>query len=119
MQTVIIVQERIGGWYGLALVETLSSFSGGGLRGNQSAWFDPTMATSIAAMAWSRVTGSSSLRLRDRNLSTLNLSDWIVANSTGGRRSLYPGTLYTANETVLYIRHTLRKSSLLYGIFAL
>ena len=111
-QGMIVNQELIGGFYVPSLIEVLSMFSGGGTRGNQSAWFGPSMATSVAAMCWSRITGLDSPA--QYNFDGFNLSTGQV-NGTGYPWMFYPVT----NQTVLYTRPTLRKTGLLYFIITL
>lgn len=92
-QQMILNQEQIGGWYLSSLMEVLAPFIG---AGNQSAWFVPSMSTSVAAMVWSRISG----------LDALYSMDW-------------PGMVYPVNQTVLYIRPTLRNTGLLYLVIAI
>ena len=84
----------LGTYYMPSLVEFLGQFA---TSRNQSHWKDPYMATGIAAMLWSRIT---------------------VLADMYDHPGLH-GLIYSVNDTVIYIRPTLQKSSLLYCVLAL
>lgn len=119
-QTMFTAQVQVGVLYAPLLSEILAPFSSSrdghmvnndtqGNAGNQSSWFSPTMATSVVAMVWSRVSGLDAVAQFDP-------SDWNPENSTinNGTKGIYTGIVYPSNHTMLYIRPTLRKTGLLY-----
>ena len=98
----------LGVWYMSSLGEFLGPFA---TTRNQSAWEGPYMATGMAAMLWSRITALNGAG---------NVGDPHVASGMF-RNITYEdaGLIYSVNDTVAYIRPTLRKSSLLYAILIL
>lgn len=98
----------LGVWYMSSLAEFLGPFA---TTRNQSSWKGPYMATGIAAMLWSRITAIDS---------AANDGDPDVASRTfAGVTYEDAGLIYPVNDTVAYIRPTLRKSSLLYAVLML
>ena len=94
-------------WYMSALAEFLGPFAT--IR-NESEWVGPSTATAMAAMLWSRITiSTSAARLMESNVAKqfLNLPYEDL------------GVIYSANDTVVYIRPTVRKSGWLYCVFAI
>lgn len=108
-------------WYVAPLMEMLGTFAGGGTRGNQSLWMVPSMATSVAAMLWSRVTYLQS-GTGGFNSGSFNMSAGAIMLEDGTQvsydqlRIIYP--VSQASQTILYNRPTLKKSYLLYVVFA-
>ena len=88
------------------LAEILRRFS----TSNESRWIDSYMATSMAAIPWSRITAKTNIT---------NLNDAISSIGDGNITYEDVGPLYPVNDTVVYIRPTLRKSGLLYCVFAI
>lgn len=98
----------LGVWYMTSLAEFLGPFA---TTRNQSAWEGPYMATGMAAMLWSRITALNGAG---------NVGDPRVASGIfSGITYEDAGLIYPVNDTVAYIRPTLRKSSLLYAILIL
>ncbi|KAI1132886.1 hypothetical protein F5Y10DRAFT_274578 [Nemania abortiva] len=115
-------QLGLGYWYMPCLIEALGAFSGNGLRGNQSSWMVPTTATAVATMLWSRVVGLDGQKWLPFNPSKFNMSSpgWQLRNNSWISFD-EAGVIYPVDQnlqTILYIRPTLRKSPLLYAIFA-
>lgn len=98
----------LGVSYMSSLVEFLGSFA---TTRNESKWIGPYMATGMAAMLWSRITALDSAA----NLDATPALQRIFSNLTYEDA----GLVYPVSDTVMYIRPTLRKSSLLYAIFAI
>ena len=90
----------LGDYYMPSLAQFLGEFA---TTRNESQWKGPSMATGIAAMLWSRTTVLAESDILPR----LQESADVV------------GLIYSVNDTVIYIRPTLQKSSLLYCILAL
>ena len=98
----------LGVWYMSSLAEFLGPFA---TTRNQSTWEGPYMATGMAAMLWSRITVMDG---------AANDGDPHVASGTfAGVTYEDAGLIYPVNDTVAYIRPTLRKSSLLYAVLML
>ena len=98
----------LGVYYMSVLAEFLGPFAT--IR-NQSTWKGPYMATGMAAMLWSRITDMDG---------AANDGDPHVASGTfAGVTYEDAGLIYRVNDTVAYIRPTLRKSSLLYAVLML
>ena len=97
----------VGIWYMPLLAEFIGPFA---TTRNQSQWLDPYFATSMAAMLWSKITALNG---------AANLGDGY--SNTGFANLSYEdvGLIYPVNDTALYIRPTLRKSGLLYCVFAI
>ena len=97
----------MGIWYMPLLAELIGPFS---TTRNQSQWLDPYFATSMAAMLWSKITalnGAANIGHGNSNSGFANRSYEDV------------GLIYPVHDTALYVRPTLRKSSLLYCVFAI
>ncbi|KAF4630207.1 hypothetical protein G7Y89_g7940 [Cudoniella acicularis] len=99
----------VGGYYMSPLMEFLGAFA---TTRNESDWAGPYMATGVAAMLWSRI-------------SVLELTNADSFNTSLPKQD-HPnlpyedfGVKYLVNDTVLYTRPTLRKSALLYFVFAI
>jgi hypothetical protein len=90
----------LGTWYMPSLTELLSPFV---TTRTQSDWRSPYLATATAAMMWSRILACS------------NGGCGVTLNGT----SESIGAVYSVKDEVLYVRPTVRKSWLLYGILAL
>lgn len=104
------------------LLDFLNPFSPFGSR-NQSDWNGPYMATSMAAMVWSRVVAIDtigSLPLSAASRYDTNSYSWTT--SAGTRLNFEDIKLLyrvdPSDQTILYIRPTLQKSPLLYFILA-
>ena len=98
----------LGVWYMSSLAEFLGPFA---TTRNQSIWEGPYMATAMAAMLWSRITALNGAG---------NDGDPQVASGIfSGVTYEDAGLIYPVNDTVAYIRPTLRKSSLLYAVLIL
>lgn len=98
----------LGVWYMSSLAEFLGPFA---TTRNQSTWKGPYMATGMAAMLWSKITVLNG---------AANDGDPHVASGTfSGVTYENAGLIYPVNDTVAYIRPTLRKSSLLYAVLML
>ena len=98
----------LGVWYMSSLAEFLGRFA---TTRNQSVWEGPYMATAMAAMLWSRITALNSAA----NEGDPHVASGIFAGTTYENA----GLVYPVNDTVTYIRPTLRKSSLLYTVLML
>lgn len=98
----------LGIWYMSPLAEFLGSFA---TTRNQSIWKGPYMATGMAAMLWSRITAIDGAA----NYGDVRVASGIFAGVTYEDA----GLTYLVNDTVAYIRPTLRKSSLLYAVLML
>lgn len=98
----------LGVWYMSSLVEALGPF---GVLRNQSQWVGPSIATSMAAMLWSRVTIANGAAIPDD----------VPALQRMYRNLTYEevGLVYPVDDIVVYVRPTLRKSGLLYWVFAI
>ena len=97
-----------GIWYMSPLAEFLGDF---GTKRNQSAWKGSYMAIGMAAMLWSRITALNGAG----NVGNPHVASGIFSGVTYEDA----GLIYPVNDTVAYIRPTLRKSSLLYAILIL
>lgn len=116
-------QENLQQWYMAPLEDMLITFAGGS-RGNQSVWMVPSIATSVAAMLWSRTALLQSVGLPDlTNPSEFNMSMVAETLADGTKvtyeelRILYPVT--QNSQTILYNRPTLKKSYWLYVVFVI
>ena len=98
----------LGVWYMMSLAEFLGPFA---TTRNQSTWEGPYMATGMAAMLWSRITALDGAG----NDGDPHVASGIFAGVTYEDA----GLIYPVNDTVVYIRPTLRKSSLLYAVLML
>ncbi len=98
----------LGVWYMSSLAEFLGPFA---TTRNQSAWEGPYMATGMAAMLWSRITA---LNAPDKDG-----EPYVTSGRFSGVPNEDTGLIYPVNDTVVYIRPTLRKSSLLYAVLML
>ncbi|MCJ1376513.1 hypothetical protein MMC20_007756 [Loxospora ochrophaea] len=98
----------LGVWYMMSLAEFLGPFA---TTRNQSTWEGPYMATGMAAMLWSRITALDSVADHDNPHVASGIFAGVTYEDTG--------LIYPVNDTVVYIRPTLRKSSLLYAILML
>lgn len=97
----------LGVWYMSSLVEILGPFA---TATNNSMWTSPYMATSLAAMVWSRITILNS-----------PISQHAKFKAPDQLARLSPeeaGLVYPVNDNAIYIRPTLKKSPLLYIILA-
>ena len=106
----VVTNNRLllGVWYKSSLAEFLGPFA---TTRNQSIWQGPYMATAMAAMLWSRITALDGAG---------NDGDPHVASGVfAGVTYEDAGLIYPVNDTVAYIRPTLRKSSLLYAVLML
>jgi hypothetical protein len=111
-----------------ALVDFLGAFGPFGPR-NQSEWKGPYTATAVAAMLWSRLVALTTVVSSDvvplitaggYNASTVAYENWKTLNGTlltyGDVKLLYP--VSPSDQTIFYIRPTLRKSPLLYFVLS-
>ena len=98
----------LGVWYMSSLAEFLGPFA---TTRNQSIWEDPYMATAMAAMLWSRITALDGAGNDD--------DPHVASGIFAGVTYEDAGLIYPVNDTVAYIRPTLRKSSLLYAVLML
>ncbi|KAM0802951.1 hypothetical protein BDR22DRAFT_74889 [Usnea florida] len=97
----------LGAYYMSVLAEFLGPFA---TTRNQSTWKGPYMATGMAAMLWSRITDMDGAAHDGENVSS---------GTFAGVTDEDAGLIYRVNDTVAYIRPTLRKSSLLYAVLML
>ena len=102
----------LGVWYMSSLAEFLGPFSS---TRNQSVWEGPSMATAMAAMLWSRITALDSAA----NEGDPHVAYHVASGMFSGVTYEDAGLIYPVNDTVAYIRPTLRKSSLLYAVLIL
>lgn len=113
----------LGAWYVPILAETMTTFSGGGARGNKSDWMLPYMSTSVAAMVWSRLVTLNSPSPSNFSSAGFDMSQyaWTSANGTQlafqDVRTVYP--IDASAQSILYIRPTLQKSLLFYFVLAI
>ena len=111
----------LGSFYIPSLIETLAPFSGGGARGNQSSWMNPSMATSVAAMLWARIVTINipkSFNSAEVDMSAYAWTTESNTNLTYRDIDLYYPINQTA-QSIFYIRPTLQKSGKLYLVFAI
>lgn len=103
------------------LLDFLSPFSPVGSR-NQSNWNGPYMATAVAAMFWSRVVAIDTIGAPLGADGGYNTSSYAWTTPSGTRLSFDDiKILYhvdPSDQTIHYVRPTLRKSPLLYFILA-
>ncbi|KAK5093191.1 hypothetical protein LTR70_004833 [Exophiala xenobiotica] len=102
-------------WYMMTLVEFFGPFA---TTRNQSEWVKPYMATDVAAMLWSRITAlNSAQNLINTNPRPLHLPQ---RQDDQGKAVSFEeiGLIYPVEDSVVYIRPTLRKSPWLYGVLA-
>lgn len=103
------------------LLDFLSPFSPAGYR-NQSKWNGPYMATAVVAMFWSRVVAIDTIDAPLGPDGGYNTSHYAWTTSSGTRLSFDDiKMLYhvdPSDQTIHYVRPTLRKSPLLYFILA-
>ncbi|KAL8786499.1 MAG: hypothetical protein Q9213_002726 [Squamulea squamosa] len=97
----------LGVWYMPSLVEILGPFA---TTRNNSEWTSPYMATSLAAMVWSKIAAVNSPISEHKN--------FIPPDELARLTAEEAGLVYPVNDTAVYIRPTLRKSGLLYFILA-
>lgn len=97
----------LGVWYMSSLVEFLGPFA---TTRNESRWIGPYMATGMAAMLWSRIT------ILD---GAANFAESHALPKFASLTYEDVGLIYPVNDAVVYIRPTLRKSGLLYCVFAI
>lgn len=87
-----------------SIVAVMGPFSGGGHRGNQSAWMAPTIVTGLAAMVWLRITGLDSQALHVQYI----------------EQTHYPELFYPAiDQNVIWVRPTMQKTRWLYLVLAI
>ena len=98
----------LGVFYISSLAEFLGPFA---TTRNQSVWEGPYMATAMAAMLWSRITALDGAA----NEGDPHVASGIFAGTTYEDA----GLVYPVNDTITYIRPTVRKSSLLYTVLTL
>ncbi|KAI9718457.1 MAG: hypothetical protein M1812_004178 [Candelaria pacifica] len=105
----VITQNSLflGVWYMSSLVEFLGPFA---TTRNESRWSGPSMATGMAAMLWSRITAL--------NIAA-NETERNVDSKFADRTLEEAGLFYPVDDTVIYIRPTLRKSGFLYCVLLL
>lgn len=112
-------------FYMPALLDFLAAFGPFGSR-NQSEWTGPYLATSVAAMIWSRIVSLNTVYAPPSNSGGYNSSaiasgSWTTADGTDLTYEdvgmLYPVT--PSDQTIFYIRPTLRKSPWLYFFLAI
>ncbi|KAL8953586.1 MAG: hypothetical protein Q9222_000581 [Ikaeria aurantiellina] len=108
----LIVTDVTGTFFGYFYMSSLVEFLGpfGTPSRNGSDWKHSFMATGVAAMLWSRITvmyGAANLA------ETHDAPTWTSGNNTNFTQDDV-GLMYPVNDTVEYIRPTLRKSGLLY-----
>lgn len=102
-----------GVWYMASLLETIGPFS---KNRTGSPWEIPSMATSIAAMMWSRIAAvSTAFGLLDEDIAP---SD-IARVRYGGTTISDAGLFYKLEDEVIWARSTLRKEPWLYFVLAL
>ena len=82
---------------------------------NASEWKHSYLATSMAAMLWSRITAFSGAT----NLGPLNTSFDVLHQAYGDMTYEDAGLTYLGDERIVYIRPTLRKSPWLYLVLAI
>lgn len=108
-----VTNTFFGYFYMSSLVEFLGAF--GTSTRNGSDWEHSFMATGVAAMLWSRIT----VKYGAANLAeTHDAPTWTSSNHTNLTLGDV-GLIYPVNDMVEYTRPTLRKSGLLYFIFAI
>jgi hypothetical protein len=101
-----------GVFYMSTLAEFLGAFA---TSRNTSAWTGPYFSTAVAAMLWSRIAALNGAPLAyDQSLNSS--ANWYSSkNLTNEQVRL----IYPVNDTVAYIRPTLRKSGLLYAVLSI
>ncbi|KAL8769056.1 MAG: hypothetical protein Q9209_004842 [Squamulea sp. 1 TL-2023] len=97
----------LGVWYMSSLGEILGPFA---TTRNNSEWTGPYMATSLAAMLWSKITALNSPISEQKGFRAPEELARLTAEEAG--------LVSPVNDTAVYIRPTLRKSGLLYFILA-
>lgn len=111
-------------FYMPALLDFLAAFGPFGSR-NQSEWTGPYAATSVAAMIWSRIVSLCTSKAPLSTAGGYNASAFpAVWNTSDGIPMTYEDVamLYPvspSDQTIFYIRPTLRKSPLLYFYLAI
>lgn len=86
----------LGAWYIPILAETMTTFSGGGARGNKSDWMLPYMSTSVAAMVWSRLMTLNSPSPSNLSSAGFDMSQYAWTSASGTQfgfqdvRTVYP-----------------------------
>jgi hypothetical protein len=106
----------LGVWYMSSLMEFLGPFA---TTRNQSAWAGPYFATATAAMLWSRIAALDTAPLA--NDQPLVDPQWRYSTGNYGYNFTNEevGLIYPVNDSVIYIRPTLRKSGMLYAVLSI
>lgn len=108
----------LGVWYMSSLAELLGPFA---TTRNGSVWLSPYVATSVAAMLWSRIT-SLATAVTLVNMTSSQKAAGYMANTTNSMSNISLqnlGLFYPVDDTVVYIRPTLRKSGWLYLVLTI
>ncbi|KAF0332638.1 hypothetical protein GQ607_000654 [Colletotrichum asianum] len=118
-------------WYMGFLIEMLNTFSGNphgstNWRGNQSSWMMPYMSVSVSTMLWSRIAQVYSVRARalfdsdefNKSLPAIEINNITKATLSYGEAAIFYQVDET-DQTVIYTRPTLRKSSWLYLVLGI
>lgn len=109
--------------YIASFIGILKTYSGGGTRGNQSAWMNPSMSTAVGAMLWSQTTAMfSEYNPVPFDSTAFNNSAYAMTAANGTRITEEErGTTYLVSQddqSFFYTRPTLKKSPWLYLVFA-
>ena len=99
----------LGVWYMSSLVKLIGPFA---TTWNNSVWTGPSMAISLAAMVWSRITVLNSPISQ-------NEIDFKAPKELERLSPEDAGLIYNVDDDAIYIRPTLRKSGALYFILIL
>ena len=110
-----------GIWYMASLLEIIGPFAAENRTG--SPWEIPSMATSVAAMMWSRIAAvSTTLGLLDQAISPTSehMAPLDIARARyGDTTNSDAGLFYKLEDQVIYARPTLRKEPWLYFVLAI